>query len=155
LEVRLEVRRKKEEGRRKKDTVMNGRWAVVFGTLCAAAVASADGRQTGASAKVVHVVAERFAFVPSEITVEQGTVLELRLTSEDTIHGFRLTGPGQTGDIDVAIPKRGRGDVRVRFEAAEAGRYVFECSRLCGAGHSFMRGTVRVLPHTTQPSGGP
>lgn len=133
---------------------MNRRWPIVFGILGAAAVASAHGGQPTDPAKVVHIVAERFTFVPSEISVEQGTVLELRLTSDDTIHGFRLTGPDQTGEVDVAIPKRGRGDVRVRFEAAEPGRYVFECSRLCGAGHSFMRGTVRVTPRQTSARSG-
>ena len=32
----------------------------------------------------------------------------------------------------------------VLFEAVEAGRYAFECSRLCGAGHNFMRGAIVV-----------
>jgi cytochrome c oxidase subunit II len=91
--------------------------------------------------KVVHIVAERFSFTPSEITVERGTTIEFRLTSEDTSHGFRLIGPG---NINVEIPKRRRGDVRVRFEAQEPGTYTFECSYVCGAGHSFMRGTLRV-----------
>jgi heme/copper-type cytochrome/quinol oxidase subunit 2 len=50
----------------------------------------------------------------------------------------------------VEIPKRGRGDVRVVFDAAEAGTYVFECSRICGAGHSFMRGRLRVRARETR-----
>ena len=64
----------------------------------------------------MHITAERFEFVPSEITAQEGETLEFRLTSQDTIHGFRLVGPDGTGR-DVAIPKRGRGDVRVRFDA--------------------------------------
>ena len=95
------------------------------------------------SSRVIRLVAERFVFTPSDITVAEGTVVELRITSEDTAHGFRLAGPD---GIDVEIPKRGRGDVRVTFEAKAAGTYVFECSRLCGAGHDFMRGTIRVVP---------
>jgi cytochrome c oxidase subunit 2 len=91
--------------------------------------------------RVVNIVAERFSFTPSEIRVDQGTLLELRLTSDDTDHGFRLSGPD---GMDVAIPKRGRGDVRVRFRADTPGRYAFECSRVCGAGHSFMGGSIRV-----------
>jgi cytochrome c oxidase subunit 2 len=110
--------------------------------LILAADASA-GRQEQPARRVVHVVAERFSFTPSQITVEQGTVLELRITSDDTDHGFRIAGPFET---DVEIPKRGRGDVRVVIEAKEIGRYAFECSRICGAGHSFMRGTLRVVP---------
>jgi heme/copper-type cytochrome/quinol oxidase subunit 2 len=30
------------------------------------------------------------------------------------------------------------------FRPEKAGRYVFECSKLCGAGHSFMRGVIVV-----------
>lgn len=95
--------------------------------------------------RVVHIVAERFAFTPSEVTVERGTILELRLTSEDTSHGFRLIAPSGT---NVEIPKRGRGDIRVTIDTRQldAGRYAFECSHVCGAGHSFMRGEIRVVP---------
>lgn len=94
--------------------------------------------------RVVSVTAERFAFTPSEITVPAGTVIEFRLTSDDTAHGFRILGQS----IDVVIPKRGRGEATVRFTPPEPGRYVFECSRMCGAGHSFMRGTLRVTAPT-------
>lgn len=91
--------------------------------------------------RVIHIVAERFLFTPSEITVDEGTVVEFRITSDDTSHGFRLIG---AEGVNVEIPKRGRGDIRVTFEAKEPGQYTFECSHICGAGHDFMRGTLRV-----------
>lgn len=89
---------------------------------------------------VVDVAAERFAFTPSEIRVKTGMRVEFRLKSDDTDHGFRIIGTS----INVRIPKRGRGTATVEFVPAQAGRYTFECSRLCGAGHSFMRGTLIV-----------
>ena len=98
--------------------------------------------------RVVRVTAERFMFTPSELTVAPGTVIEFRLTSEDTSHGFRILGQS----IDIAIPKRGRGEATVRFTPPGPGNYVFECSRMCGAGHSFMRGTIRVKAQTTKES---
>ncbi len=98
------------------------------------------------AARVINIVAERFSFTPARITVEQGTTVELRITSEDTSHGFKLTGPDT---IDVEIPKRGRGDRRVLFTASEPGTYTFECSRVCGAGHGFMRGAIQVKPRQT------
>ena len=97
----------------------------------------------------VEVIAERFLFTPSLITVEAGSTLEIRLTSQDTDHGFRVVGPG---DINVAIPKRGRGEAIVVFEATEPGEYRFECSRICGAGHGYMNGVIRV---TAVPSDRP
>jgi cytochrome c oxidase subunit 2 len=87
-------------------------------------------------AQVIDIVAERFRFTPSEVRVKAGTPLVIQLRSEDTTHGFHLVGT----DVDLEIPSRG-GEATVMFRP-EAGRYTFECSRLCGAGHSFMRGVI-------------
>ena len=120
---------------------MTGRLALLLVLVSAAA-----GRgQPAVQPRVIDVSAERFAFTPAEITVDEGTVVELRLTSDDTDHGFRLHG---LGDPNVLIPKRGRGDVRVTVEAKEPGNYTFECSHVCGAGHGFMRGVIRVRPRS-------
>ena len=131
------------------------REASVVGLLCwclAAAVpaAAAERRDVTISrpqdlaaqpaVRVIRVSAERFAFAPSEIVVEQGTVVEFHLTSEDTDHGFRIIGT----DIDVSIPKRRRGETIVRYTADKAGRFIIECSRPCGAGHTAMRATLIV-----------
>jgi len=90
--------------------------------------------------RVVRVSAERFAFTPSRIVVDAGEEIELRVSSDDTAHGFRIAGTS----VNVVIPKRGRGEVSVSFRAPEPGRYVFECTRMCGAGHHFMRGELLV-----------
>ena len=90
--------------------------------------------------RVIHVVAERFAYNPSKITVKQGELVEIVLASDDTDHGFRIAGTG----IDVAIPQAGKGEAHVRFIAHEKGRFVYECSRPCGAGHNLMRGELVV-----------
>ena len=89
-------------------------------------------------AQVIDITVERFSFTPSEFRVKAGAPVEIRLRSEDTDHGFRSLGT----DINVTIPKRGKGVATVTFQPPSAGRYVFECSKLCGAGHSFMRGTL-------------
>ena len=47
-------------------------------------------------------------------------------------------------DTNLAIPKRGGGEVSVVFKAEAPGRYTFECNRMCGAGHDFMRGVIIV-----------
>lgn len=115
----------------------------VFGcvTACIVVVTPRASRDVSAQgeqrAQVVEITAERFSFTPSEIRVKAGTRLEIRLRSEDTAHGFRIVGT----DIDLELAKRGRGVKTVTFEPA-AGRYTFECSQLCGAGHEFMRGVI-------------
>ena len=92
------------------------------------------------SPRVIRVSAERFAYSPSEIVVDKGTVIEFHLTSDDTDHGFHIPG----ASVQVAIPPSGRGEARVRFIAQKKGRFVFECSRPCGAGHNLMRGYIEV-----------
>jgi cytochrome c oxidase subunit 2 len=90
--------------------------------------------------RVIPIVAERFVFNPSKITVKQGDLVEFVISSDDTGHGFRVPGT----PIDIAIPQSGKGEARVRFLCARKGRLVFECSRPCGAGHNLMRGELIV-----------
>ena len=101
-------------------------------------VVGAEGAGRAQDARVIDIAAERFAFTPSEIRVTAGTRLEIRLQSDDTAHGFHIVGT----DVDIELPKRGRGVATVNFQPPQAGRYTFECSRICGAGHEFMRGVI-------------
>ncbi|MCY4120552.1 MAG: cupredoxin domain-containing protein [Acidobacteria bacterium] len=118
--------------------LMRGRCLVGFltaGALLLGVDAGADGER-----RIVRMLAERFSFTPSEIRVARGTTLELRIRSDDTMHGFRIVGR----NVNLMVPKRRQGEAVVVFEATEVGRYEFECSRLCGAGHNFMRGAIVV-----------
>jgi cytochrome c oxidase subunit 2 len=100
----------------------------------------ANGEEQKKPDRTVHITAERFSFSPSRVKVRQGVEVEFVVTSEDTDHGFRIPAAG----IDGVVPQQGKGELRVRFVAKEKGRYVFECSRPCGAGHNLMRGTIEV-----------
>jgi cytochrome c oxidase subunit 2 len=136
-----------------------GKWRVVVIVICAVVLGSTQlatttrGRVQGAQTmspaapRVVRISAERFQFTPSEVKVPHGTTIEFHLKSDDTAHGFRIIGQS----IDLTIPKRGRGEATVTFTPPEPGSYVFECSRMCGAGHSFMRGVLRVSAPGTKP----
>ena len=109
---------------------------VVFVLAASARQHPSADRQT--KPQIVDIAAERFSFTPSEFRVKAGVPVEIRLHSDDTNHGFRILGT----DINLIIPKRGKGAATVTFQPPKAGRYVFECSKLCGAGHAFMRGTL-------------
>jgi cytochrome c oxidase subunit 2 len=115
------------------------------GTLLLLVLASAAFEESTPQAQapppqVIEITAERFEFWPSEVTVVEGQPVQLRLRSDDTMHGFRLLGQA----TNVLIPKRGKGYASVTLPDLKAGRYTFECSRLCGAGHNFMRGVLVV-----------
>jgi cytochrome c oxidase subunit 2 len=114
--------------------------AVVAVSASGSAPTGAAAQPPSASARVIDITAERFEFWPSEITATEGEALELRIRSEDTLHGFRLVGTGTS----VLVPKRGKGVATARVSGLRPGRYTFECSRMCGAGHNFMRGVLIV-----------
>lgn len=116
--------------------------ALAFGPSLPAFDKATAGKQDPkpASPRVIRVSAERFAYTPSEITVDKGTVIEFHLTSDDTDHGFHILGT----DVNVAIPKRRRGETVVKYVADTVGRFIIECSRPCGAGHTAMRATLVV-----------
>lgn len=88
----------------------------------------------------IEIVAERFSYSPSRIRVRRGMTVEFVLTSDDTYHGFFMPQFG----VNLMIQPPGKDEVSVRVTFPEAGEYVFECSRPCGAGHNTMRGVVLV-----------
>ena len=90
--------------------------------------------------QIILITAERFTFTPSKIKVKKGSLVEIILRSEDTDHGFRL----ESANIDKIIPPEGKGRLRIQFRAKRTGKYPFECSRPCGAGHNLMRGEIIV-----------
>ena len=97
--------------------------------------------------KVVRVTAERFSFTPSRIEIDAGEEVEIRIKSDDTSHGFRIIGLDRTAT--ATVPKRGKGEVSVVLKIDKPGRYDFECNRMCGAGHNFMRGELVVREPAT------
>ena len=68
-------------------------------------VASQNSASLPTPTRVVEIVAERFEFWPADVAITEGDVVELRLRSDDTNHGFRLVGTS----TNVIIPKRGKG----------------------------------------------
>jgi cytochrome c oxidase subunit II len=120
-------------------------WMVLaFAALALPATASQPQER-----RVVRVNAERFSFTPSRIEIDAGEEVEIRIKSDDTSHGFRIIGL----DTTAVVPKRGKGEVSVVLKVEKPGRYVFECNRMCGAGHNFMRGELVVRERTTAGNG--
>lgn len=111
---------------------------LAFAGVLAGSIRTSSGAAAKQNAQVIDIQVERFSFTPSEFRVKAGAPVEIRLRSDDTDHGFRILET----DINITIPKRGKGVATVTFVPPSAGRYVFECSKLCGAGHGFMRGTL-------------
>jgi heme/copper-type cytochrome/quinol oxidase subunit 2 len=89
-------------------------------------------------AKTIDITANQFTFSPSTITVKEGTVVTVNLTSTDTEHGFSLAQFGVNVTAAAGETKS------VTFTADKKGTYSFRCSVYCGEGHGEMTGTFIV-----------
>jgi cytochrome c oxidase subunit 2 len=78
--------------------------------------------------------------VSSQLVLPTGRQVDLRLRSQDVIHGFSVPEmrlkqnavPGQT--------------IHIHFTPSAPGDYAILCTQLCGLGHYRMAATLRVIP---------
>ena len=117
----------------------------------------ANAPQTNQNVRVIEVTAKKYEFNPSPIHVKQGTKVQLKITSLDRKHGFKISlypdGSDAKGDpglvftsnedcfeIDEGAP------AVVQFVARMPGTYSFKCCKHCGLGHKGMKGQLIVEP---------
>jgi mono/diheme cytochrome c family protein len=91
-------------------------------------------------------MADNGGWNPDVIYAEVGKPLELRLTSDDVIHGFAV-GQMEMDPVDVEPGKVT--DATLTFD--KPGIYAFFCTRWCGVNHWRMRGTIEVSGPNTDP----
>jgi cytochrome c oxidase subunit 2 len=108
-------------------------------TLSALALtATVLGRQA-TSPQHIDVVARRFSFEPSEITVKKGDPVILTVHSEDVTHGLVIEQLG----IRTEVKKGQAEDLTLTPETA--GTFQGQCAHFCGKGHGSMTFTVHVV----------
>ncbi len=79
-------------------------------------------------------------FVTSELVLLSNREIDLRIRSQDVIHGFAIPElrlkqnaiPGQT--------------IHLHFTPTKTGTYAILCTQLCGLGHYRMNANLRILP---------
>jgi cytochrome c oxidase subunit 2 len=96
------------------------------------AARSADGSVT------IHMIAEKYVFVPACVTVPAGVPVRLRITSADSAHGFKIAG-SEVKTVPGSVT-----EIHLLFSAAD--KYEFYCDEFCGPGHHAMMGRIVAVP---------
>lgn len=84
-------------------------------------------------------MADNGGWTPSDLKAEVGKPLNLRLTSDDVVHGFAV---GQSSQPAVDVLPGQWTTTTLMF--TQPGKYTFYCTRWCGPNHWRMRGTIEV-----------
>jgi cytochrome c oxidase subunit 2 len=114
--------------------------------------------QADQDVQVVEVAAKKYEYTPSPIRVKRGVKVQLRITSLDKTHGFKINlspdGSGKKNDSGLIFSsnhddcfelEKGLPTV-VEFVARTPGTYSFHCCNRCGIGHGGMKGQIVVEP---------
>jgi heme/copper-type cytochrome/quinol oxidase subunit 2 len=82
--------------------------------------------------------ARQYAYFPSELQINQGDNVTIRLISTDVVHGLYVDG------YDISVEADPGQTATLTFIADKAGSFRFRCNVTCGAMHPFMIGKLNV-----------
>jgi cytochrome c oxidase subunit 2 len=115
------------------------RIAATIAVLAAGSLVTYVAAQAAPRAKVIKVVAKRFDYGPSHLTLKKGVPVVLELTTRDVFMGFNLPDFNVRADI---VPEK---VTRITFVPDKTGTFTFLCDVFCGTGHEQMQGTITVV----------
>jgi cytochrome c oxidase subunit II len=129
----------------------------LLGGLTVTAGFVANPSQADQEVQVIEVSAKKYEYTPSPIRVKRGARVQLRITSLDKTHGFKInlspdgsdqkSQPGLVFSSNEDCFKLEKGvPTVVEFVARTPGTYSFHCCNRCGIGHGGMKGQLVVEP---------
>ena len=105
--------------------------------------------------QVIELTAKKYEYSPSPVHVKAGTKVQLKITTADHDHGFKIAAvpdgaeANGTAGLILTSPqdcwqlKKGE-TTTIEFSAQTAGTYTFRCCHTCGPGHRGMKGQIVV-----------
>lgn len=101
--------------------------------------------QTGPDTYELQMVARMWAFAPSTIRLPKGSTVNMYVTSQDIIHGFKV----ERKNLNLMAIPGAINYMQVTFD--EAGEYMFACHEFCGAAHHTMAGRFIIEDDIDEP----
>jgi len=98
------------------------------------------GANRSPSAVTIHGrISEAGGWLPGTLRAVVGSPLQLRLVSDDVVHGFAI---GRSDAAPIDLPPGQVVETTLTFD--QPGTYTFYCTRWCGPDHWRMRGVIEV-----------
>jgi len=101
--------------------------------------------QTGPDTYELQMVSRMWAFQPSTVRLPVGSTVDLYVTSQDIIHGFKV----DRKNINLMAIPGAINYMRVTFN--EPGEYLYACHEFCGAAHHTMAGRFIIEEGIDEP----
>jgi cytochrome c oxidase subunit 2 len=86
-----------------------------------------------------------WAFQPGTVTLPVGSTVDLYVTSQDIIHGFKV----ERKNVNLMAVPGAINYIQVTFN--EPGEYFFACHEFCGAAHHTMAGRFIIEEEDNEP----
>ncbi len=86
----------------------------------------------------IEIVAKRFDYTPSDVTLKKGVPVVLVFTSKDADHGLKVPG------LNVLLKVKKGESKEFAFTPNQAGTFPGQCAVFCGSGHGSMKMTFHV-----------
>jgi plastocyanin len=121
---------------------LGGEWParlLLFLLIAGLFAAILAGRPAARAVEIHALMPEKGGWLPANLSAKAGTPLDLRLTSDDVVHGFAV-GQQSWPAVDV-LPGQVT-ELSLTFD--HPGTYTYYCTRWCGPNHWRMRGTIEV-----------
>ncbi|MFU8811513.1 MAG: cytochrome c oxidase subunit II [Balneolaceae bacterium] len=101
--------------------------------------------QTGPDTYELQMVARMWAFSPSTVRLPAGSTVDLYVTSQDIIHGFKI----DRKNVNLMAVPGAINYMQVTFN--EPGEYLYACHEFCGAAHHAMAGRFIIEEAVEEP----
>ncbi len=101
--------------------------------------------QTGPDTYELQMVARMWAFQPSTVRLPVGSTVDLYVTSQDIIHGFKI----EEHNVNLMAIPGAINYLRVSFN--KPGEFLFACHEFCGAAHHTMAGRIIIEEGLDEP----
>jgi len=119
---------------------MNSRISLLFLIIAGLVVAFAPLPVPPATPqeRTFQIDARQYAYSPSELKVNKGDTVTIKLVSTDVVHGLYVDG------YDISVEADPGQSADLTFIADKSGSFRFRCNVTCGAMHPFMIGKLTV-----------